>query len=103
MSPKRRDRRRVEPTDEWEALASLFLWPEQENYEVIRPLVLFGSPVAERAQQTGVSERTLYRRTSRFEDEGMESLFDSQTARRRRLPPAMRRLIVDANSTFHSS
>jgi putative transposase len=100
MSPKRRDRRRVEPTDEWEALASLFLWPEQENYEVIRPLVLFGSPVAERAQQTGVSERTLYRRTSRFEDEGMESLFDSQTARRRRLPPAMRRLIVDAKAEY---
>jgi putative transposase len=100
MSPKRRDRRRVEPTDEWEALASLFLWPEQENYEVIRPLVLFGSPVAERAQQTRVSERTLYRRTSRFEDEGMESLFDSQTARRRRLPPAMRRLIVDAKAEY---
>lgn len=81
MSAKRRNRRRVEPTDEWEALAPLFLWPEQENYEVIRPLVLFGSPASERAEQTGVSERTLYRRTSRFEDEGMESLFDSQTSR----------------------
>jgi hypothetical protein len=57
MSAKRRNRRRVEPTDEWEALASLFLWPEQENYEVMRPLVLFGSPVAERAERTGVSER----------------------------------------------
>lgn len=77
MSAKRRNGDRVEPTEEWEALVPLFLWPEQESYEVIRPLVLFGSPVAERAEQTGVSERTLYRSTSRFEDEGMESLFDS--------------------------
>ena len=31
----------------------------------------------------------------RFEAEGMESLFDTSTAKRRELPPAMRRLIVD--------
>ena len=59
------------------------------------PLVLFGDPVAERAEETRVAERTLYRRVSRFEAEGMESLFDSEKARRRRLPPAMRRLVVD--------
>jgi hypothetical protein len=39
MSPRRR-RERVEPTDEWELLLPLFWWPEQENYEEIRPLVL---------------------------------------------------------------
>ena len=33
MSPRRRRRERVEPTDEWELLLPLFWWPEQENYE----------------------------------------------------------------------
>ena len=52
-------RRRVEPTDDWEQLKLLCLWPEQRDYELIRPLVLFGSPASERAQQTGAaSERT---------------------------------------------
>jgi hypothetical protein len=39
---KRRKRKRFEPTHEWERLVALFEWPEQENYEVIRPLVLRG-------------------------------------------------------------
>ena len=51
---RRRKRKRIEPTHDWKELVPLFEWPEQENYEVIRPLVLFGEPVAERAQQTGV-------------------------------------------------
>jgi transposase len=46
--------------------------------------------VAERAEQTGVSERTLYRRVEGFEHKGMESLFATEKARRKRLPPAMR-------------
>ena len=48
-----------------------------------------------RARETGVGERTLYRRLAHFEAEGMESFFGSEKARRRRLPPAMRRLVVD--------
>jgi len=44
-------RRRVAPTDEWEQLALLCRWPEQLAYEEIRPLVLFGSWVAERAEE----------------------------------------------------
>lgn len=97
MSPGRR-RERSAPTDDWERLLPLFEWPEQESYEVIRPLVLFGAPVAERACETGSSSRTLYRRIDRFEREGMESLFDTRSAKRRRLPPAMRRLIVDVKA-----
>jgi putative transposase len=91
----RRRRSRAEHTDEWEQVELLCGWPEQRKYELIRPLVLFGDPVTERAEETGASERTLYRRTSAFRAEGMESLFGSETTRRRRLPPAMRRLIVD--------
>ena len=92
---KRRRRRRVEPTDDWEQLELLCAWDEQREYERIRPLVLFGEPLPERAWQTGTSERTLYRRISGFEQEGMQSLFGSPPAKRRVLPDSLRRLIVD--------
>jgi hypothetical protein len=89
-------RRRVEPTDEWEQIALLCGWPEQREYELIRPLGLFGGPADGRAEETGASSgRTLRRKAALFEAEGMESLFGSETAKRRRLPPAVRRLIVD--------
>lgn len=95
MGDARRRRRRVEPTDDWEQLKLLCRWPEQLAYEEIRPTTLFGVPVSERAGQTGFSERTLYRRVSRFEAEGVDSLFASEGAKRSTLPPAMRRLLVD--------
>jgi Helix-turn-helix domain len=82
----RRRRERVEPTEEWEQLALLCRWPAQLAYEEIRPLTLFGGSVAERARETGTAERTLYRRVGRFEEEGVESLFGSGAARRKRLP-----------------
>ena len=91
----RRKRRRVDPTEDWEQLKLLCAWEEQKEYERIRPLVLFGEPVPERASETGVSERTLYRRIVGFEKIGMESLFGSVPAKRRVLPPSVRRLIVD--------
>lgn len=95
-----RRRRKAEHTEAWERLLPLFEWPEQERYETIRPLVLFGDSVAERAQEVGTSERTLYRRVDHFRAEGMESLFDAQTAKRRELPPAIRRLIVDLKAEY---
>jgi len=52
---RRRRRRRVEPTDDWEQLELLCTWDEQREYERIRPLVLFGEPVPERAAETGSS------------------------------------------------
>src|SRR3712207_4074788 len=85
----------VEPTHEWQLLLPLFGWPEQERYEEIRPLVLFDASVAERAREVGTSVSTLYRRLDRFAEEGMEALFDAPAAKRRRLPPAIRRLVVD--------
>ncbi len=80
----------------------LFEWPEQERYEEIRPLVLFDVAVAERAEKVGISASTLYRRLDRFSEEGMESLFDAPTARRKHLPPAVRRLIVDLKAEYPS-
>ncbi len=90
-----RKRPRVEPTDDFQEILPLCWWPEQVEYERIRQPVLFGDPVAERAEQTGVSESTLRRRIKRFEASGIEGLFAADTARRRKLPPNIRRLIVD--------
>jgi putative transposase len=81
--------------DDWEQLELLCLHGEQVEYERIRPLVLFGEPLPRRALETGTSERTLYRRISGFEREGMESLFGSPPAKRRVLPDSFRRLILD--------
>lgn len=92
-------RRRIEPTDEWEQLALLCRWPEQLAYEEIRPLTLFGASVARRAGETGSAERTLYRKVARFEEEGIESLFDAAGARRR-LPPVLRRMIVELKAEY---
>jgi len=95
-----RKRPRIEPTDDWQELLPLFWWPEQLEYERLRQPVLFGSSVAERAEETGVSERTLQRRIQSFETEGMEGLFEAETAKRRRLPPNIRRLIVDLKAEY---
>ena len=95
MSGRRRIGR-AETTDDWEQLKLLATWPEQARYELIRPIMLFDLSPAQRARETGeASERTLYRRAARFDAEGMESLFDAPAVKRRRLPPSLRRLIVD--------
>jgi putative transposase len=101
MGGRRRRRRRVEPTDEWEQIELLCGWPEQRDYELIRPLVLFGSPAAGGAEETGAaSGRTLQRWAKRFDAEGMDSLFGSEAASRRGLPPSVRRLIVDLKAEY---
>ena len=95
-------RRRVEAAEElrWEQLELLCAWDEQVEYERIRPLVLFGEPVAERAVETGTSKRTLQRRVSGFEREGMRSLFGSSPAKRRVLPVSLRRLVLDLKAEY---
>ena len=87
-----RKRPRIEPTDDWQQILPLCWWPEQVEYERLSHPVLFGSSVAQRAKETGVSESTLRRRIGRFEDKGMEGLFATDTARKRKLPPNIRRL-----------
>ena len=70
-----RRRRRVEPTEEWEQIELLCAWPEQREYELIRPLVPFCGRASGRAEETSAaSERTLQRKVAGFEAEGMESL-----------------------------
>ena len=91
----RRKRRRIDPTNDWEQLELLCAWEEQREYERIRPLVLFGRPVPERATETSTPQRTLYRRIAGFEEDGMQILFRSPTSKGRLLPASLRRLIVD--------
>src|SRR5215218_2226077 len=89
-------RKRVEPTEEWAELELLLEWPEQVEYEWIRPPVLFGSPVAERSRQTGTPQTTLRRRIASFENEGMRGLFGPERAGgKSALAPEVRRLILD--------
>ncbi len=89
-------RKRVEPTDEWAELELLLEWPEQVEYERIRPPVVFGSSVAERSRQTGTPRTTLRRRIASFEDEGMRGLFEPERVEgKSALAPEVRRLILD--------
>ncbi len=95
-----RQRRRVEHTEDWEQLRLLVQWPEQERYEEIRPLVLFGDPVVERAEETKTSTRTLYRRVEGFERDGIESLFATERGKHMALSPWIRGLIVSLKAEY---
>jgi putative transposase len=96
--PRRRRERRTR-THDWQEIQQQTLWPEQEAYERLRPIVLFGETAASRAKETGVSERTLHYQADQFERYGMVSLFPKAPAPApdpgQRLPPEMRQLIVD--------
>jgi putative transposase len=67
---------RVTPTDDWDRLQLRLVWPEQFQYELIRPVVVFGQLPAERAQQTGLAARTIARQADRFEIDGLAALVD---------------------------
>jgi hypothetical protein len=69
-----RKRKRRERTHDWQEIQHATLWPEQEAYERLRPIVLFGETAAERAKETGASERTLHYQARLFEQEGIGSL-----------------------------
>src|SRR5579859_4855762 len=70
-------RNRRERTDEWASIKQWTLWPEQELYEQIKPLVLFHETAGERAKEIDVPQCMLSRRADEFERDGMQSLFPS--------------------------
>lgn len=93
-------RSRRERTDEWQSIKQWTLWPEQELYEAIRPLILYHETAGERAKEIDVPQRTLSRKADEFEKYGMQSLSSSleQGGARetgKTLPPEIRQLIVD--------
>jgi hypothetical protein len=96
-------RQRVAPTDDWQQLQFLVNWPEQLAYELIRPIVLFGLTPAERAAQTGTSERSLRRRGQHFDGTGMASLFADAALFGEMIvafSPHLRQLIVDLKAEY---
>jgi transposase len=97
------NRPRRKSTDDWNQLRLLVTSPEQATYELLRPIVLFGQPIPDRARETGVPERTLRRRISQFDTLGMRSLFESLTdpeQDRRRLPAEIRRAIAELKAEY---
>jgi putative transposase len=96
-------RSRRERTHDWEQIQQRTLWPEQELYEQIRPILLFGETAGERAKEIDVPERTLSRKADEFERYGMRSLFSSEEqggerATGKTLPEDVRQLIVDLHT-----
>jgi hypothetical protein len=78
-------------------------FPEQETYELPRPIVLFGQTGAERAKITGVAERTLDRTADHFDAEGMASLFPPAARAdddRRRVPADLQHRILALKAEY---
>ena len=102
MSQAKRERR--ERTDNYHLLQQWCRTPEQRLYEGIRPVVLFGLPPTERAQETGLVARSLGRAADAFDTHGIISLFRPSKKQReyhhRSLPVAMRQLIVDLKAEY---
>lgn len=100
----RSKRERRERTHDWQQIQQYTLWPEQQLYEKIRPVVLFGETAAERAKEIGASERTLHYQADQFDRHGMASLFPKKSTpspdKGRSLPPDMRQLIVDLKAEY---
>ena len=93
--------RPVEHTEEWAELEPLLEWPEQVEYERIRPAAIFGSSVAERSRQTGTPEITLRRRITSFKSHGMRGLFEpEQSESKNRLDPKVQGLILNLKSDY---
>ena len=103
--PKRRYERR-EPTHDWQQIRPLLKDTAQINYEVIRPVVLWGQTPKERGTETGVSPRTIYYRANLFDQAGMASLLPLEppppvpALNKRTLPPDIRQEIVDLHAQY---
>ncbi len=95
-----------EPTHDWQQIRPLLKDAAQITYEIIRPVVLFGVPVSERAEETGISRRTIYVKANLFDQAGMASLVPPDpippVARldKRTLPPPIRQEIVDLHAEY---
>ncbi len=97
-------RPRREPTHDWDQIHLYVAWPEQEVYEILRPISLFGETAAERAATTGIAERTLARKADLFDATGMASLFDHKTAAtpadRRQVPADIRQRVLTLKGEY---
>jgi hypothetical protein len=65
--------------EEFAQLRLRFIDPIQHDYEVIRPIVLFAQPVAERSRETELERTTVGEKARRFVTQGMLGLVDRRT------------------------
>jgi transposase InsO family protein len=73
-------------SDDFQQLKLRFIDPTQHDYEVIRPIVLFGERVAERSRQTDIARTTVGDKARRFVQHGMQGLVEQYAPRRGRKP-----------------
>ena len=66
------------PINDWQRLQCQLDWPEQTRYELIRPGVIFGTPLADSTQQIGVSARKIYRRIRWCDNLGIQRLLEAK-------------------------
>ena len=83
-----RKRALLEPTDDWQQLQFQLDWLEQTRYELIRPVVVFGAPPVERAEQTGrLCPHHLSAGRVASTSSGMQSLFEAEPVEDKRALP----------------
>jgi putative transposase len=103
--PKRRYGRR-EPTHEWSHIRPLLKDAAQIKYELIRPVILWGVNVKERAAETGEPRSSIYYQANLFDQAGMASLLPPEPPPKvekldkRTLPPPMRQAIIDLHTEY---
>src|SRR6266487_6484864 len=103
--PKRRYERKA-PTHEWSQIRPLLKDAAQIKYELIRPVILWGVNVKERAAETGEPRSTIYYQANLFDQAGMASLLPPvppppvPKLDKRTLPPDIRQEIVDLYAQY---
>jgi len=78
------------------------LWPEQELYELVRPVVLHRQTLKDRAKETEVSPKTLSRHVDRFVQLGLPGLVASAQREddARLLPQAIRDFLLERKAEY---
>ena len=89
--------------EEFEQIRLHFVDPIQHDYEVIRPIVLFGDTAAERSRQTGVERTVVGDKARRFVLGGMEGLRDRRTQARDPQDPVYLKRLRGISSTCNTS
>ena len=103
--PRQRYERR-EPTHDWQQIQPLLKDSAQIQYEILRPVILWGQTPRERAAETGMSQRTIYYKANLFDQAGMASLLPPEPPPpvpkqdKRQLSPPIRQAIVDAHADY---
>jgi hypothetical protein len=66
------------PVEDYNQLKFRFTDPIQDNYEAIRPVVVFAETISERSRQTGIDRTVVGKKARRFIEQGMLGLQDQR-------------------------